>query len=82
MDKREACSPMAPRSSPTLVPSFSGAPRSASIFHDDTRYTCTGIINKINTGVNEGFNDWGGRGYDDCVPGEVTKTDPSGDETT
>ena len=30
----------------------------------------------------EGFNDWGGRGYDDFVPGEVTKTAPSQDETT
>ena len=30
----------------------------------------------------EGFNDWGGRGYDDFVPGEVTKTAPSGDRTT
>ena len=30
----------------------------------------------------ERFNDWGGRGYDDFVPGEVTKTAPSGDETT
>ena len=30
----------------------------------------------------EGFNDWGGRGYDDFFPGEVTKTAPSGDETT
>ena len=30
----------------------------------------------------EGFDDWGGRGYDDFVPGEVTKTTPSGDETT
>ena len=28
------------------------------------------------------FNDWGGRGYDDFVPGEVTKTTASGDETT
>ena len=28
------------------------------------------------------FNDWGGRGYDDSVPGEVTKTAPSGDRTT
>ena len=26
----------------------------------------------------EGFNDWGGRGYDDFVPGEVTKTAPPG----
>ena len=24
--------------------------------------------------MNEGFNDWEGRGYDDFVPGEVTKT--------
>ena len=30
----------------------------------------------------EGFNDWGGRGYDDFVPGEVTKTAPSEDITT
>ena len=29
-----------------------------------------------------GFNDWGGRGCDDFVPEEVTKTAPSGDETT
>ena len=27
-------------------------------------------------------NDWGGRGYDDFVPGKVTKTASSGDETT
>ena len=26
----------------------------------------------------ECFNDWGGRGYDDSVPGEVIKTTPSG----
>ena len=30
----------------------------------------------------EGFNDWGGRGYEDFVPGEVTKKVPFGDETT
>ena len=30
----------------------------------------------------DGFNDWGGRGYDDVVPGEVTKTASSGDRTT
>ena len=28
------------------------------------------------------FNDWGGRGYDDPVPGEVPKTPSSGDRTT
>ena len=28
------------------------------------------------------FNDWGGRGYDDSVPGEVTKTSSSGYRTT
>ena len=27
-------------------------------------------------------NDWGGRGYDDSVPGDGTKTTPSGDKTT
>ena len=30
----------------------------------------------------EGFNVWRGRGYDDFVPEEVTKTALSGDETT
>ena len=29
----------------------------------------------------ESFNVWEGRGYDDSVPGEVTKTTPSGDKT-
>ena len=33
-------------------------------------------------GICEGFNDWGGRGYDNFVPGEVTKIAPAGDETT
>ena len=28
------------------------------------------------------FNDWGGRGYDDSVPEEVTKTAPSGVRAT
>ena len=28
------------------------------------------------------FNNWEGRGYDDSVPGEVTKTPSSGDRTT
>ena len=27
------------------------------------------------------FNDWGGRGYDGSVPGEVTKAAPSGKRT-
>ena len=30
----------------------------------------------------ECFNDWGGRAYDDSVPGEVTKSTPFGDRTT
>ena len=34
------------------------------------------------TNRQELFNDWGGRGYDDSVPVEVTKTAPSGDRTT
>ena len=29
----------------------------------------------------ESFNDWGGRGYDDSVPGVVTKTALSGERT-
>ena len=33
-------------------------------------------------GFSEGFNNWRGRGYDDFVPGEVTKTAPSRDRTT
>ena len=36
----------------------------------------------IHIKVLEGFNDWGGRGYDDFVPEEVTKTASSGDRTT
>ena len=32
--------------------------------------------------VLECFNDWRGRGYDDSVPGEVTKTTPSVDRST
>ena len=32
--------------------------------------------------VFEGLNNWGGRGYDDFVPREVTKIDSSGDRTT
>ena len=32
--------------------------------------------------TSECFNDWGGRGYDDSVPGDVTKATPSGDRTT
>ena len=36
----------------------------------------------LDEGMQEGFNDWGGRGYDDFVPGEVTKIAPSGGETT
>ena len=34
------------------------------------------------TQVTELFNDWGGRGYDDSVPREVTKTARSRDRTT
>ena len=43
----------------------------------------TGV--ESDTGVErmqECFNDWGGRGYDDSVPGDGTKTTPSGDRTT
>ena len=29
--------------------------------------------------LDECFNDWGGRGYDDSVPGDGTKIIPSGD---
>ena len=29
----------------------------------------------------ESFNDWGGRGYDDFIPGVVTKTATSEDRT-
>ena len=32
--------------------------------------------------MQESFNECGGRGYDDSVPGEVTKTAPIGDRTT
>ena len=32
--------------------------------------------------THEGFNNWGGRGYDNFAPVEVTKTTPSGETTT
>ena len=37
---------------------------------------------EIEIRAEESFNDWGGRGYANSVPGEVTKTTPSGDRTT
>ena len=40
------------------------------------------IAPKIVQGDEECFNSWGARGYGDSVPGEVTKTAPSGDRTT
>ena len=36
----------------------------------------------ISVVAQEGFKDRGGRGYDDFVPGEVTKAAPSGDRVT
>ena len=47
-----------------------------------SRLTRDGTAEPISRNPTEGFNDWGGRGYDDFVPGEVTKTAPSGGETT
>ena len=35
-----------------------------------------------NSTRSEVFNDWGGRGHDNFIPEEVTKTAPSGDRTT
>ena len=40
------------------------------------------IFHRLYGYLSEGFNDWGGRGCDDFVPGEVTKTAPSRDRTT
>ena len=40
------------------------------------------VVQRYKGSTKEGFNDWEGRGYDDFVPEEVTKTVPSGDETT
>ena len=45
-------------------------------------YRCPSAVDDVRDGVIEGFNDWGGWGYDDFVPGDDTKTAPSGDETT
>ena len=42
----------------------------------------SGYSTNLSVPTPECFNDWGGRGYDDSVPGEVTKTTPSGDRTT
>ena len=46
-------------------------------------WVSVGVFIKVHvTAQSEWFNDWGRRGYDDSVPGEVTKTPPSGDMTT
>ena len=42
----------------------------------------SGFLSDILLFTQEGFNVWGGRGHDDFVPEEVTKTTPSEDETT
>ena len=51
---------------------LSGSSTAETIFH---HLYCAFVIF-------ESFNDWGGRGYDDFVPGEVTKTARSGDRAT
>ena len=40
------------------------------------------VPHNANTETYPSINDWGGRGYDNFVPGEVTKTVPSGDSTS
>ena len=40
------------------------------------------VGSSVSISIEEGFNDWGGREYDDFVLGEVTKIASSGDETT
>ena len=39
-------------------------------------------MNNEQVDAGEGFNDWGGRGYDDFVPGEVIEIAPSGGQTS
>ena len=57
--------------------------RATSIDSDCCRLPTTSVLSKKTENyAPEGFNDWGGGEYDDFVPGEVTKIDPSGDETT
>ena len=46
--------------------------------NDAVIYPCRNNTVEV-IGIREGFNDWRGRGCDDFVPGEVTKTVPSGD---
>ena len=41
-----------------------------------------GQLNRETEYIPELFNDWGGWGYDDSVPEEVTNTAPSGVRTT
>ena len=40
------------------------------------------MVSPSRSARSEMFKDWEGRGYDDSVPGEVTKTASSGDRTT
>ena len=45
-------------------------------------YIASGTRKVQGVKAKKGFNDWRGRGCGDFVPGEVTKTAPSGDRTT
>ena len=47
-----------------------------------TTIAAGGLLPPGKASTAECFDDWEGRGYDDFVPGEVTKTTPSGDRTT
>ena len=59
--------------SPRIFPSLPGS--HLKIVYRDASSSLLQLVNEL-------FNDWGERGYDDSVPGEVIKTAPSGDRTT
>ena len=56
-------------------------PKKLGVLYTVTR-SARGLLDSEKRTKEEGFNDWGGRENDDFIPGEVTKTTPSGDETT
>ena len=66
------------------APSLPCSPHSysSSLSLPSTGAYCTSRLSVVIACSSERFNDWGGRGYDGFVPGEIPKTAPSGDETT
>ena len=79
-----SCAPESDTSADSLVIETSEPPQGARVLTDEQLLQL--VVSQLTQtelgGTVEGFNHWGERGYDDFVPGEVTRIAPSGDETT